>query len=128
MSVKSTFSSLWAKIKAFFTKSSSTLTVIKEALAYVEPLVVTISTLAGSDSTEVTAVLATITSDITKATSLSTSASNVTSITTLLEDIKTNIGTLLSLAAIKNSSKVSSITTYTTLVINELEAVISQLS
>jgi len=123
----SIFSNFWSKISSLFTKTTSTLKIIKEGVAYVTPIVNTIATLAGDDS-ETAKVLAVISADLTKVTSLSGNLSNISSIETLLEAIKDNIGTILALAAIKNSTKVTQITAAVNLIVSEIEVVLSQIS
>jgi len=115
---------LWTKIKSLFGSTSNELKALQTALAYIEPLVQLIATLAGANSEEVASIIAKINSSIAEAQTLSASASNVSSIKTLLTSINTNLASLLALSQIKNSTKVSTITAYVTAITSTINNVI----
>jgi len=138
--------SLWGSFKSFAEKLGAELQklfgkagmeqVVQGVITYVAPILETITQLAGGSGAEaivaniikaVQADLATV-SALVQGGTVAAGSTTAAAITTALNSVKTNLSSLLQDASIKNSGKVSAITTAANLIISEVEALLGQIT
>jgi hypothetical protein len=123
----------FADAKALFVKlfnaEPAWSTVALADINYAAPVLDTVAELAGGPvvEAEVVAAIAVIKVDLVAATKFIQDANASPSLVGLLQAISTNLAGLLSLASIKNSAKLSTITAYVNGFIAEIEAILGAL-
>lgn len=124
----------WDKIREIFVKffkNEPTWASIAETdLALIAPIInKLVTTFAGpAVDAEVSLVLTAIQNDLVLATKFIQAMDNSSNLTDVLNSLLTNLSGLLTLSAIKNSSFVAEITSDVTLVINEIQVILKNLS
>lgn len=128
-SFKTHFEDIENLFKKLFKSEPSWAQVAETDIAFVSPILESIVTSVGGTSVdaEVNAAVAVIQNGLVLATKFIQAEDASTNLSDALNALKTNLGALLSLAAIKNSTKVATITNYVDLFIGELNAIIAVL-
>jgi len=133
MSIFSTLKTYFEKIKILFKKFSQeepTWAQIAETdIAFGAPIVENIVTLVGGATlgSEVTNAITLIKNDLAVVTKFIKEEDSSSNLSEALETLKANFTALLSIAAIKNSAKVTEITAYVNTIIGEIEAILTLL-
>jgi hypothetical protein len=127
----------FSKVEAFFKKafgSSKWEKTASTTLTIVTPMVVGLLTVTvgPAAAAAVAGVLSTVQKDLAAAAVLidamdeaGTSATGVTQVVNILGSVKSNLGSILQIAEIKNSGKVSEITTVVNTLVDELDAIVA---
>ena len=129
LDLKSDFSKIEHIFTTFFKKAPSWAAVAETDLAFIAPIINSLVVLNGGASVEpdVNAVLVKIQKDLVLATKFVQAEDSSANLTDVLSNISSNLSGLLTIAAVKNSSKITEITAYVNGVIGEINAIIAAL-